>query len=57
MRPVLLPLALAAVIIWDPAGRALAAGWGPSLGPERSLRSAVAGDVETFLYRMAQRPF
>jgi hypothetical protein len=49
IRPVLLPLALVAVIIWDPAGRALAAGWGPALGPERSLRSAVSGEVETFL--------
>jgi hypothetical protein len=49
-RPVLLPLTLAAVIIWDPAGRVFAAGWGPELGPERSLRSAVSGDAESFLY-------
>jgi hypothetical protein len=50
-RPLLLPLALALVIVWDPAGRVLAAGWGPDLGPERSLRSAVSGDAEAFLYR------
>jgi hypothetical protein len=49
-RPVLLPLTLAAVIIWDPAGRVLTAGWGQELGPERSLRSAVSGDAESFLY-------
>jgi hypothetical protein len=42
---------LAAVIVWDPTGRVLAAGWGSELGPERSLRSAVSGHAESFLYR------
>ena len=51
MRPLLVPLTLAAVILWDPTGRVLAAGWGPELGPERSFRSAVSGDTETFLHR------
>jgi hypothetical protein len=50
-RPLLVPLTLAAVIVWDPAGRVLAAGWGPELGPQRSLRSAVSGDAEGFLHR------
>ncbi len=57
LRPVLVPLALAAVFMWDPAGRALAAGWGPALGPDRSLRSAVAGDIESFLFQNGAADF
>ena len=56
-RPLLVPLAFTAVIVWDPAGRVLAAGWGPELGPERSLRSAVSGDAEAFLYRNGAATF
>jgi hypothetical protein len=50
MRPVIVPLALVAVIIWDPAGRILAAGWGGQLGPQRTLRAAVDGNSERFLH-------
>lgn len=50
MRPVIVPLALVAVIIWDPAGRILAAGWGSQLGPQRTLRAAVDGDSDRFLH-------
>jgi hypothetical protein len=50
MRPVLVPLALAAIILWDPTGRVLAAGWGQGLGPERSFQTAVTGEIEIFLY-------
>lgn len=46
----LVPLALVAVIGWDPAGRVVSAGWGDEIGPERSLRAAVGGDVESFLH-------
>jgi hypothetical protein len=50
VRPVLISLALGAVILWDPTGRVLAAGWGPGAGPERSLEAAVGGEVEAFLH-------
>jgi hypothetical protein len=56
-RPLLVPLTLAVVIVWDPTGRVFAAGWGPELGPERSLRSAVSGDAEGFLYRNGAATF
>jgi hypothetical protein len=49
-HPILLTAALAAVIIWDPVGRALISGWGPNAGPDRSLNAALAGDLETFLH-------
>jgi hypothetical protein len=49
-HPYLLTAAIAAVIIWDPVGRALVSGWGPNAGPERSLNAALAGDVDTFLH-------
>jgi hypothetical protein len=51
VRPAIIALALAAVILWDPTGRILAAGWGPGLGPERSLDAAVAGETDQFLYQ------
>jgi hypothetical protein len=56
-RALLVPLTLAVVIAWDPAGRVLAAGWGPELGPERSLRSSVSGDADGFLYRNGAATF
>ena len=46
----IVPVALAALVLWDPAGRLVVAGWGPGAGPERSLRGALAGDIEEFLY-------
>jgi hypothetical protein len=51
VRPALVALALAAVVLWDPTGRILAAGWGPGLGPERSLDAATAGETDQFLYQ------
>jgi hypothetical protein len=49
-RAWLAPVALAVIVIWDPTGRVVAAGWGPEAGPQRSLRAAVAGDAEEFLF-------
>lgn len=49
-RPALLAAALAMVVLWDPVGRMLIVGWGPGIGPPRSLHAAVEGDVTTFLY-------
>lgn len=49
-HPYLLTAALAAVIIWDPVGRALVAGWGQGGGPQRSLDGALAGELDTFLH-------
>ncbi|MCA9880062.1 MAG: YfhO family protein, partial [Thermomicrobiales bacterium] len=49
-HPYLLTAALAAVLIWDPDGRALVAGWGQGGGPQRSLDAALAGELETFLH-------
>jgi hypothetical protein len=49
-RRLVVPLALAALVLWDPAGRLIVTGWGPGAGPERSLRAALAGEVEEFLY-------
>jgi hypothetical protein len=51
VRPAIIALALAAIVLWDPTGRILAAGWGPGLGPERSLDAAVAGETDQFLYQ------
>lgn len=49
-HPYVLTAALAAVIIWDPVGRALVTGWGPGGGPDRSLNAALAGELDTFLH-------
>ena len=49
-HPYLLTAAVAAVIIWDPVGRALISGWGPGAGAERSLDAALAGEVDAFLH-------
>jgi hypothetical protein len=56
-RAALIPLVLATVILWDPVGRMLATGANPTYGSERSLRSAVSGDVETFLYQNGAAAF
>jgi hypothetical protein len=49
-HPYVLTAVIAVVIIWDPVGRALVAGWGPGGGPDRSLNAALAGELDTFLY-------
>lgn len=49
-HPYLLTAAIAAVIIWDPVGKALIGGWGPGAGPARSLDAALAGELDTFLH-------
>lgn len=56
-RPALLALALAAVIFWDPVGRAFVAGWGQGAGPQRSLQGAFAGDVQGFLHENGAADF
>ena len=56
-RPALLVVALAAVILWDPVGRVLLAGWGPGAGPERSLHAALGGEVEAFLHENGAAAF
>jgi hypothetical protein len=56
-RPVLLTLALASVIIWDPVGRALAAGWGEGAGPQRSLNAALSGELDAFLHHNGAASF
>jgi hypothetical protein len=48
-RAPLLPLALGAMILWDPTGRLLLAAPGPGAAPDRSLHAAVDGQVEAFL--------
>jgi hypothetical protein len=50
LRPIVVPLALVAIVIWDPTGRILAAGWGSQLGPQRTLRAAVDDESERFLH-------
>jgi hypothetical protein len=45
------------VIFWDPTGRVIAAGWGETLGPERSLQAAVGGDAEAFLFHNGAAAF
>ena len=49
VQPQVLLIALAAIIIWDPVGRALLAGWGPGGGPERSMAAALGGEIAPFL--------
>lgn len=51
IRPALIALVLAVVIFWDPVGRVLLVGWGPSAGPQRSLAAALDDDVHGFLYQ------
>lgn len=50
-RPTLLALELSLVILWDPVGRVVAAGWGPGAGPQRSVAAAFDGDVDAFLHQ------
>jgi len=50
VHPAIVAVALAAVILWDPTGRALAAGWGDGAGPQRSLNAALEGELDTFLF-------
>ncbi|MFT4039456.1 MAG: YfhO family protein, partial [Thermomicrobiales bacterium] len=49
VQPQVLLIALAAIIVWDPVGRALLAGWGPGGGPERSMTAALGGQIAPFL--------
>ncbi len=56
-RPVLVTVALAAIVLWDPVGRMLIVGWGPGIGPQRSLHAAVAGDVDAFLHQNGAAAF
>lgn len=50
VHPAIVAVALAAVILWDPTGRALAAGWGDGAGPQRSLTAALDGELDPFLF-------
>jgi hypothetical protein len=56
-RSVIVPLVLAAIVFWDPTGRLIVAGWGPNLGPQRSLQAAVGGDAEAFLHENGAAAF
>ncbi|MFN8663801.1 MAG: YfhO family protein [Thermomicrobiales bacterium] len=49
-HPYLLAAAVAAIIVWDPVGRGIVAGWGANAGPDRSLNAALGGELDAFLH-------